>query len=316
VLCSILHPPISACKYAGTYEYNCVVTTSLTTLQKLLLVGSLGIILAFSAWRLSLFESLSFLTRPEAISAEKTVVQFRFNTVRPSVGGPLVVKDLRFYVHDLQFLGSDGLVFPIRINNTGSANASEGEHGVALIDLSRKTSADLLAGVSPSALSANIHAVAFKLGVAFAQNHANPLTARSPLNESEMYWVWQQGYKFFKLDLAASSGGGISFHLGSAGCESASALRPPSAECRYPNRVPVVLEVSDIEQVVIQVNPWAIMQAMQNQGVDLCSAAANFTEECASALALFGIGSESYQCNSDCPVQQVFSAGTQADEDG
>ncbi len=267
------------------------------------------LILAFSAWRLSLFKPLSFLTQESVISAETTALQLRFDTVRRTGTGAPVIKDLRFYVHDLQLLASDGQVFPIHLDN------ADGEHGIALIDMSRQRSVPLPARVSSATLSADINAVAFKLGVPFALNHANPLTARTPLNESAMYWVWQQGYKFFKLDSTSASGEGVSFHLGSAGCESESALRPPIVECRYPNRVSIVLGLSGSEGLVIQVNPWVVLQAMQNHNMNLCSAAANFTDACAAALSLFGIDPVSDRCVGDCRIQQVFTAKIMADAD-
>lgn len=72
----------------------------------------------------------------------------------------------------------------------------------------------------------------FELGVPFHLNHNNPLTAQAPLNVSEMFWSWQLGHKFFRLDTQD----GFSFHLGSTGCKSASRLRPATAPCSYPNK--------------------------------------------------------------------------------
>lgn len=74
-------------------------------------------------------------------------------------------------------------------------------------------------------------AVSFDLGVPFAHNHTNPLTAKSPLNASEMFWSWQLGHKFLRFDEAD-----FSFHLGSTGCTSASRLRAPNHACESPNR--------------------------------------------------------------------------------
>ena len=71
----------------------------------------------------------------------------------------------------------------------------------------------------------------FELGVPFHLNHNNPLTAKAPLNVSEMFWSWQLGHKFLRYD----GDDGFSFHLGSTGCKSASRLRPATEACRYPN---------------------------------------------------------------------------------
>lgn len=72
----------------------------------------------------------------------------------------------------------------------------------------------------------------FDLGVPFHLNHNNPLTAKVPLNVSEMFWSWQLGHKFLRYD----GDDGFSFHLGSTGCKSASRLRPATETCRYPNK--------------------------------------------------------------------------------
>lgn len=71
----------------------------------------------------------------------------------------------------------------------------------------------------------------FDIGVPFELNHANPLTAPTPLNISEMFWSWQLGHKFLRFDTDK-----YSFHLGSTGCKSPSRLRPAKTECQFPNR--------------------------------------------------------------------------------
>lgn len=73
--------------------------------------------------------------------------------------------------------------------------------------------------------------LSFDIGVPFELNHANPLTAPAPLNVSEMFWSWQLGHKFLRLDAEE-----FSFHLGSTGCQSPSRLRPATTECQFPNR--------------------------------------------------------------------------------
>ncbi len=74
----------------------------------------------------------------------------------------------------------------------------------------------------------------FQLGVPFDVNHLNPLTQPSPLNDSSMFWVWQTGHKFARIELQSEADNWV-FHLGSTGCSSPSVMRPPSKPCRYPN---------------------------------------------------------------------------------
>ncbi len=80
----------------------------------------------------------------------------------------------------------------------------------------------------------------FEIGVPFQLNHQNPLTAGNPLQQMDMHWAWQSGYKFFRLDLKGQHHD-WSFHLGSTGCSSASVVRAPTAACSAANRVRVQL---------------------------------------------------------------------------
>ncbi|CCQ09215.1 hypothetical protein PALB_520 [Pseudoalteromonas luteoviolacea B = ATCC 29581] len=90
--------------------------------------------------------------------------------------------------------------------------------------------------------------LSFTLGVPFDVNHFNPLTQPSPLNVPEMFWTWQQGHKFLRLDVAHEDGG-WEFHLGSIGCQSASVMRAPKASCSSPNRYEYTVLMDETLQI-------------------------------------------------------------------
>ncbi len=89
-------------------------------------------------------------------------------------------------------------------------------------------------------------------------NHADATIAPSPLNLTSLFWNWQAGYKFLRIDLAtsgrpqditpgdmpkfgdraASNRLGFAIHLGSTVCAADSPTKSP-APCANPNR-PVV----------------------------------------------------------------------------
>tara|TARA_B100001059_G_scaffold109412_1_gene109275 strand:- start:29647 stop:30414 length:768 start_codon:yes stop_codon:yes gene_type:complete len=98
--------------------------------------------------------------------------------------------------------------------------------------------------------------LSFTLGLPFAINHQNPLTAISPLNFSEMFWSWQLGYKFLRLDMQGPDYG-WAFHLGSTGCQSASVLRPPALPCRAVNTFEVTLDYQPNQK--LQLNLAALL---------------------------------------------------------
>ncbi|MDO6444598.1 metallo-mystery pair system four-Cys motif protein [Colwellia sp. 1_MG-2023] len=81
---------------------------------------------------------------------------------------------------------------------------------------------------------ADFQAVRFSLGVPFEQNHLNPLQQPSPLNDSSMFWIWQTGHKFLRLEMSSGADDWL-FHLGSTGCKSQSVMRAPNDACLYPN---------------------------------------------------------------------------------
>jgi uncharacterized repeat protein (TIGR04052 family) len=81
---------------------------------------------------------------------------------------------------------------------------------------------------------ADYQAIRFSLGVPFEQNHLNPLVQDSPLNVSSMFWVWQTGHKFARIEMSSELDNWL-FHLGSTGCQSPSVMRAPSDACLYPN---------------------------------------------------------------------------------
>ena len=89
--------------------------------------------------------------------------------------------------------------------------------------------------------------LSFDLGVPFQQNHSNPLQAKPPLNASEMFWSWQLGHKFLRLDQPNH----FSFHLGSTGCKSPSRMRAATEACQQPNRFTYQIEQFDPAKAII-----------------------------------------------------------------
>lgn len=56
------------------------------------------------------------------------------------------------------------------------------------------------------------------IGVPFELNHEDVSALPSPLNLPSMFWSWQGGRKFFRLDGKLADGSGLRVHLGSTGC--------------------------------------------------------------------------------------------------
>lgn len=151
------------------------------------------------------------------------------------------LEQLLFFIADVEIKSKQGQWQPINLvssefqtDSVGllGINCEEGNSGNWQLKLKLKD------GQSESAQS-----IRFKLGVPFDENHKNPLAQPSPLNDSSMFWVWQTGHKFLRLEMKKLTTSDDKnkvddhwvFHLGSTGCSAPSALRSPSTPCLNSN---------------------------------------------------------------------------------
>jgi uncharacterized repeat protein (TIGR04052 family) len=147
--------------------------------------------------------------------------------------------DLRFFVSDVVLIDTAGVEYPLLLTADGRWQ----RNGVALIDLENGEGAcsngslETNARLSGSAETADYDAIRFTVGVPFEANHANPLLADAPLNDTAMHWHWRSGYKFMRAGVATDSDG-FWIHLGSTACEG---TVQNISGCRSPNRVAVEL---------------------------------------------------------------------------
>lgn len=179
----------------------------------------------------------------------------------------IALLDLRFYVHDVALLDADGAAHPVRLDD--DARWQDGE--VALIDLEDKTGAcengttdvnPLVKGVVSAPEGTDFVGLRFTLGVPFAKNHSDAATAASPLGLSGMFWSWQGGRKFLRIDSRLDgSATGFNVHLGSTGCELDAATQAVSA-CSAPNRAVITLAGFDAATDTVAVDFGAIVAGL------------------------------------------------------
>jgi uncharacterized repeat protein (TIGR04052 family) len=190
---------------------------------------------------LILLPSLSLITC--CTGTQETPVEIHFGIAKDAAA-----HNLQFYIYDVELLDEQGTAQPLTLSDQAPWQSAQ----VALIDLAgdavtqRRTT---IRGRVNAGGTAKYSGLRFTVGVPFALNHANPLTAAAPLDRGELFWTWQSGYKFLRVDFVAD-GKESSFHLGSTGCSSPSALRPPTTPCAQPNRVRVELKGDPLQQVV------------------------------------------------------------------
>ncbi|MGD1858542.1 MAG: MbnP family copper-binding protein [Leptolyngbyaceae cyanobacterium] len=192
---------------------------------------------------------------------------------------PMTALDFRFYVSEVALIDADGNEVPLILEQDGLWQ----HQNVALIDLEDKSGAcangtvETRAQVVGSVPAGDYTGVKFTLGVPFALNHIDSTLAPSPLNLTALWWNWNFGYKFARIDLTpaaataqAISGEsdaadkqhgkeftGFALHLGSVGCQMDATQAP--VVCSTPNRPEIVLTDFDPAQDVIVADLAALM---------------------------------------------------------
>ena len=140
-----------------------------------------------------------------------------------TTGTELELEDLRLYVHDVRLLDADGAEVPVTLDPESPYQ----HEGVAYLDFEDGSSACESGNEAlNSTLSGTVDAagpftgIRFRLGVPFELNHADVSTAPAPLNIPGMFWNWNGGYKFLRID-GRTTGlpGGWRVHVGSTGCD-------------------------------------------------------------------------------------------------
>lgn len=221
--------------------------------------------------------------------------------------------DFRIYVHDVRLLRADGSEVPLLLVDDGKWQSS----GVALLDFEDKTGScrngtpDLNTALRGTAPAGEYVGLKLKIGVPFALNHADSTTLASPLNLSSLYWDWNAGHKFARIDgrLAGSTAApteatAFNIHLGSLQCRGAANA---ITDCSRPNIGEVELRGFDPTAKTILVDYKALV-AKSDLTRDLGGASGCMAEaddpECPPILAHLGVRPTSGQ--PDATQQALF----------
>lgn len=174
---------------------------------------------------------------------------FDCNATYPGLGaGTTEVKitDFRLYVHDIRLhKAGTGEEVPVELDQDGLWQ----HKNLALLDFEDKTGScsngtvEKNTVVHATAPSGAYDGISFKLGVPFELNHADVAVAPSPLNLSALFWNWNGGYKFLRVDSVPVAGGTpFNLHLGSTGC---TPMNGDVTSCDRPNIVDVAFKTFD-----------------------------------------------------------------------
>lgn len=171
------------------------------------------------------------------------------------------ITDFRLYIHDLRLRRADGEEVPVSLDQDGLWQYQD----VVLLDFEDK-SGSCTNGTAPTngvargrVPAGEYNGLSFKMGVPFELNHGDAATAESPLNLTGLFWNWNQGYKFLRIDSVPEAGGdGFIVHIGSTGCI------PDGdggvASCDRPNVAEIVFTDIDPLSTTVLVDYAALVQ--------------------------------------------------------
>lgn len=231
--------------------------------------------------------------------------------------------DFRFYVSNIRLQTADGAEVPLELDQDGMWQAE----GVALLDFedgstscSEGGNAALNGKITGTAPAGEYIGIIFDLGVPFELNHNDVTLAPSPLNVAAMWWNWQFGYKFVRIDLttdAAEVEPGWFIHLGSTACDSPAGAISPLEQCANPNLATISLEDFDFEQDVIVADLGGLLTGValyDNTPMPPGCMSGTDDPDCATLFPNFGLSLPDGICpEGDCSAQTFFRVAS-ADE--
>lgn len=187
--------------------------------------------------------------------------------------------DFAFYVHDIELIDQSGNRYPLALDGDSPwqwdhvAMLDFQDHGDFCKGEAKPTNHVVAGQIEGVSEGTRMTGVAFKVGVPFEYNHWDASQAPAPLNRPGMFWRWQTGYKFMRLDVEPA--GGVerpdpenpgqttiatrwNLHLGSTGCEGDPATGEPH-DCSARNVVDVELSGHDVLEETIVLDYGALI---------------------------------------------------------
>lgn len=158
--------------------------------------------------------------------------------------------DFRFYVSGVELLTANGAAEPLELEQDGLWQHDD----LALLDFENGATACVngttgtnttVRGTVPAG---DYTGLRFTLGVPEAMNHLDAATAAPPQDLTSLWWNWNGGYKFMRIDHnSAAPSGGWNIHLGSTGCTPSGDPTVPATSCTNGHRPTITFDVFDWE---------------------------------------------------------------------
>ena len=233
-----------------------------------------------------------------------------------STGEDVQLDGLRMFVSDVKLVAGDGEMIdaPIVADDTWA------QERVGLLDFEESCgdagSAGTNSSVDVTVPAGDYTGVEFQLGLPFDLNHsdASSTDAAAPLNNAAMFWNWQGGYKFLRLDMktGAETTTAWNVHLGSTMCTSDTAVTPPAMACARPNLPTIALDSYDPKTQTIVFDAGSLLAGtdvtMDAMGTPSgCLSMPPDEAECSDIFGRLGMDFATGACADNCAGQQAFT---------
>ena len=175
-----------------------------------------------------------------------------------TAGSTIELTDFRFYVHDFRLVTASGQETEVELEQDNWQRDN-----LALLDFenaqglcSNGTSSEMNTSVRGEVPAGNYVGLRFRLGVPFELNHQNASAAAAPLDITRLFWNWNAGYKFARMDLrrpdaAEGEAAGWNVHLGSTGCSPTGDRTAPATSCVNGHRPEIEFASFDHETDIV-----------------------------------------------------------------
>lgn len=170
------------------------------------------------------------------------------------------ITDFRLYVHGVKLHATDGSWATVELDQDGLFQYQN----IALLDFENKAgncmngTTETNTTIRGKVAAGTYDGISFVVGVPFDLNHEDAAVAPSPLNLSALFWSWNGGYKFMRVDAKAMGAmGSFNMHLGSTGCMDDGMGHVMS--CAQPNRPTIDLTGFDPLTGKIVINYGALV---------------------------------------------------------
>ncbi len=259
------------------------------------------------------------VTIPFAAKIGNQVVECGTNKVYSNLGadntGSIEIADFRLYLYDIALIDRNGDVQPLTLQQNTWQNDNlvllDFENAQGLCSNNNAVTNTTITGEVPEGDYVGLQ---FTLGVPAEKNHQNNATAASPLNIPPLFWSWQTGYKFIRLDMKTNRPARDEadrqfwfIHLGSTGCVGSNNQQAPTSPCSNPNRPKITLNYQPGQTVIIDVEQLLsdIDLTVSTPMPDGCMSGGS-DPDCPNLFKNLGLSLTTGQCENNCQNQKMF----------